>query len=195
MNNNRVSDIKFFVENIKPLRDTSKDNEKYMTDSQIPVINFDAVKLEYFRSFKSRLNTGSTTESIDALVLQDNDVWAFIEFKNGKSIDSKSLRLKIKSSLLIFCNLTKTDLSFTREKLDLYVIYNHQYHTDKNSSQEKIANSLAVKSKKEKIDFGLSMYEIFFRNVHTYSDIKFKDVVKNLVPISSNTIINVDLSN
>ena len=194
MNNNRVSDIRFFVKNITPLRDTSKDNEKYMTDSQIPAINFDAVKLEYFRSFKKRLNTGSTTESIDALVLQDNNVWAFIEFKNGKNIDSKSLRLKIKSSLLIFCNITKTDLSFTREKLDLYVIYNHQYRTDKNTAQEKIANSIAEKSKKEKIDFGLSMYEIFFRNVHTYSDIKFKDVVKNLVPISSDTIINVNLS-
>lgn len=187
--NSCISDIEFFPENITTLNKTSKDgdNVEYMTESEVTVINFDAVKEAYFKSFGSHINVCPC--SVDALVLQNNGRWAFIEFKNGV-IDSKerrNIRLKIKSSLLILCDIVKVNLDFTREKLDLYLIYNHDKN---NSSREKINDSVAVHAGEEPPRFKyLKMYEnVFFKNVQSYSNLKIEDFVRNIVPININTI-------
>ena len=187
--NSRISDIKFFAENITPLSRTSEDSAKllpeYMTESQISVINFDAVKEAYFKSF----GVAMLVSSVDALVWQNNGRWAFIEFKNGKVENEKrNIRLKIKASLLIFCDIIKENVDFTRENLDFYLIYNHE----NDSAQEKINNIMTNKAKEEIIRFGLSRYnKVFFNSVHTYSDIRFRNVIKDIVPISTDTTIKI----
>lgn len=189
MKNSRISDIKFFAENITPLSKTSEDSTKLipesMTGSQVMVINFDAVKEAYFKSF----GVAMFTNSVDALVLQNNGRLAFIEFKNGKVENEKrNIRLKIKSSLLIFCDIMNQSVDFTRENLDFYLIYNHENDSEK----EKISNIIINKAKKEIIRFGLSRYnKVFFNNVHTYSDIQFRTVIKNIVPITIDTTIKI----
>ena len=71
-----------------------------MTESQLRVVNFDAVKDEYIKP----LRESETPKSNDALMQKLNGSFVFIEFKYGR-IDTNaafSLRRKIFDSLLIF---------------------------------------------------------------------------------------------
>ena len=104
-----IARFSYFTNNISTLKETSKDTskvslggiEQYLTDVQTNVINFDAVKTEYTNKLGL---SNSCACSVDALIVLDGKL-AFIEFKNGKVV-SRDLRLKVKDSLLIFCDIT-----------------------------------------------------------------------------------------
>ena len=96
-----INNYKFFKNNLSTLKEISKDNSKtiveYMTESILPVVNFDGVKTEYLKSFHL---SDELAKSCDGLLcLNDKDI--FIEFKNGKSINASEIKIKIKESLLI----------------------------------------------------------------------------------------------
>ena len=187
---NYIREIPFFVENITSINRTSIDSAQSlsMTKSQTSVINFDSVKEAYFKSFC----INAETCSVDALALQDNGRWAFIEFKNGKMDikERRNIRLKIKSSLLIFCDLINVNVDFTRNNLDLYLIYNHKQNPKTDTAKDKISNYVASKAKDEIIRFGLNRYNhVFFKNIYTYSEEEFQDVVGRLVSINENTVL------
>ena len=76
-----------------------------MTESGVVVINFDQVKIDYMHKHK---HSAKDAKSIDALAKVIDGNLYMIEFKNGDcKKEATDIRLKIKDSLLILCDLCK----------------------------------------------------------------------------------------
>ena len=117
----KIDDYELFEKNKNTLKELSKDDNgnetiQYMVELEHMAIDFDKVKREYANFYGA---TEDTLGSVDSIILFNNRI-IFIEFKNGKIIDKtkKDIKKKIHSSLLIFCDITNTNLSYTRENVD-----------------------------------------------------------------------------
>lgn len=183
--------IDIFERQLTTLQETSKDTSdknchKYMTDSNLKVINFDKVKTDYANSFGC---SEESAKSVDA-VYQDADMITFIEFKNGK-VEPAAVKNKIRDSLLIFLDIIGKTLEFSREHIDFILVYNQ----NKNSSKAKMSKTntqpkesmveltkhFLSKADKEFKMFTLEKYEgIFFRKIHTYTEAEFKNFLNRI---------------
>ena len=120
---------KIFSDNLSNLKEISKDdsdkeNIDYMTDSLKEAVNFDAVKTEYTNGLN--LSEENAT-SVDGIFEMSNHL-IFIEFKNGNMKNQKrSVKDKIRDSLLIFCDITGKQVKDTREWLEFILVYNLNY--------------------------------------------------------------------
>ena len=179
--------MKIFENNISTFKETSIDNddgkEKYMIESEIKVINFDAVKKEYMKD----MGVSEVPCSIDALYTNDNENYYFIEFKNG-IVKPKIYNIynKIYDSLLIFNDITNSTISFCRKNVRFILVYNEEKNNkviDKENtriqatpSKNKIAKSFSNKAKKKFIMFGLEKFEkLYFKEVFTYTEKEFEN--------------------
>lgn len=195
-----LSEFPIFMEHMSTLRDTSRDESKvssggemqYLTDSEVLVVNFDDVKTAYTKNLGL---SNSFACSVDALVLLDGRL-AFIEFKNGKHFQ-KELRFKVKDSLLLFCDITKKFLDFTRKNIDLYVVYrekkgelNEEEKEDNarqcwlqdSEARDKIWGNFAILSNEEIIRFGLKRFKwLYFHDVHTYTKKEFESTSVRII--------------
>ena len=109
--------INLKIYNTSTLKQTSKDdnNEEYMTESQIKVINFDSVGGDkYTRNNNLRIQLKTN----DVLFLHSDRRYTFIEFKNGKLLD-KTNKIDIKKFDIV--DDEKFVLDFLREKRVLLV--------------------------------------------------------------------------
>ena len=177
------------------LRDASFDpsNDEYMTNSDIEVINFDTVKTLY----TNKLNLSEeVAKSFDALLLEPQQP-IFIEFKNGKMKNEKNaVKNKIRDSLLMFCDITKTDISFTRENMDFILVYNEEKNPLPNQLKQettkpnvsemtnrvKIGEFFASKASVEFILFDLERFQkLYFRKVKTLTQSQFEEYIKTYI--------------
>ena len=132
---------------IGTLKELSTDTShgKHLTDSNITAVDFDELK----RVFCENKGMGKHLSSNDALYISDKD-WYFIEFKNGKIVDSASdthasieeLREKIDQSFHIlfspdyidlqtyFPNF-RNDISFSLENINYILVYNDEKETNR----------------------------------------------------------------
>lgn len=164
-----------FNNNISTLKETSKDdaNGEYMTESLLPVINFDLAKNQYFKESKNIQSEGITSN--DALFESDGKL-TFIEFKNGKIAgDVKySVWLKVYDSVLLFTDIVESNISYTRENMDYILVYNKE----KNPETESRATNASLITKlggRNFVRFGLERFEKYcFQNVYTYSKEEFE---------------------
>ncbi len=186
-------DLKIY--NTSTLKQTSKDdnNEEYMTESTIKVINFDSVGGDKY-SKNNRLNIQLKTN--DVLFLHDNKKYTFIEFKNGKLLDKtnkidikklKDIELKILNSLFVLGDIEEKSLSSLKEITDYVLVYNEEKNTpnERNSiseignyfiNQGNISSEKTKTEKEEIICFGLEKFKGYcFKNVHTYSKEEFEE--------------------
>ena len=179
--------IKFFQDNIVTLKETSKDShgdqDVFMTQSSLKVVNFDAVKDDYVKN----LGLSETPFSNDALVFTDDGEYYFIEFKNGH-INSEiviELRRKIYDSLLIFTDIIGKGISFTREKMSYILVYNEDRNLitegetnqmQHSPSRRKIAVHFIEKMAKERFaQFGLGRYDkLCYKNMYAYDKEEFE---------------------
>lgn len=202
---NKKYNLDIFENNISTLKDTSIDKSpdsngivtiEYMTESKLEVVNFDKVKEEYIKKFKE----AEMIKSIDALIVE-KDLEVFVEFKNGdisyyknskKDSDDLSehclknnilydIEWKIRDSLLIYCDLLKKNISYTREKTDFILVYNE--FKNKNKARDDMKKSINRLSKKEDelVKWGFGKYKFFFRNVHTYTQKEFESYIKKTI--------------
>lgn len=181
----------FLYNNRKFLKETSKDdsnpnNIQYMTSSEIEVVNFDLVKRHYANELGL---SEEVVTSIDAILPFESGI-LFIEFKNGK-VNNRNIKDKVRDSLLIFLGIIKENITFSRENIDLVVVYNPEKNPlDKQMQNERlqetpsrvsIADHFMKKAKKELIRFDLERYEkIYFRNIHTYPKEIFEKYLQDL---------------
>ena len=186
-------DLKIY--NTSTLKQTSKDdnNEEYMTESTIKVINFDSVGGDKY-SKNNRLNIQLKTN--DVLFLHNNKKYTFIEFKNGKLLDKtnkidikklKDIELKILNSLFVLGDIEEKSLSSLKEITDYVLVYNEGKNTpnERNSiseignyfiNQGDISSEKTKTEKEEIICFGLEKFKGYcFKNVHTYSKEEFEE--------------------
>lgn len=160
-----------FFQNKDTLKEISADTSDpeattYMTESDRMAIAFDEVKREYLRALNQSDNL---LESLDALLQHDGGI-AFIEFKNGasKTEIKQSVSGKVPDSLLIFCDVVSESISFTRQNVDLIVVYNKEKIS--RSSREKIRKYVTDKSHNPLKRFGIAKYiGVYFRDAATYS--------------------------
>ena len=186
-------DLKIY--NTSTLKQTSKDdnNEEYMTESTIKVINFDSVGGDKY-SKNNRLNIQLKTN--DVLFLHNNKKYTFIEFKNGKLLDKtnkidikklKDIELKILNSLFVLGDIEEKSLSSLKEITDYILVYNEEKNTpnERNSiseignyfiNQGNISSEKTKTEREEIICFGLEKFKGYcFKNIHTYSKEEFEE--------------------
>ena len=182
------NNIPIFKDNMTTFKETSYDKDgkepRYMTNSEIQVINFDKVKNWYIKD----MFLSSTPCSNDALYIgKDNKIF-FVEFKNGALEKNKKMIFnvynKIYDSLLIFNDIVHQNISFCRENLYFILVYNES----KNSSEERetkqedspkarISKSIHNKAKKKFVRFGFDKFEkIYFKEVFTYTESEFENL-------------------
>ena len=171
------------------LKECSKDNSdpknvKFMTESQLEVINFDGIKTKYTNDLAL---SEICAASVDALLQMDEDL-AFVEFKNGK-VDKRNVKDKARDSLLMLCDLMKRTISYTREHLDFIVVYNEERNPQPNQlkkqavldspSRTAIGKYFLSKGNEELIRFDLERYKhLYFREVHTYTKAEFDKYIE-----------------
>ena len=181
--------------NTSTLKQTSKDdnNEEYMTESTIRVINFDSVGGDKY-SKNNKLNIQLKTN--DVLFLHNDKKYTFIEFKNGKLVDKtnkidikklKDIELKILNSLFVLGDIEEKSLSSLKEITDYILVYNEEKNTpnERNSiseignyfiNQGNISSEKTKTEREEIICFGLEKFKDYcFKNVHTYSKEEFEE--------------------
>ncbi len=147
-------------------------NKEYMTLSELEVVNFDAVKNKYV----SVNNLNSSPSSNDALYFEKDKTF-FIEFKNGEiNGDAKKYGLwhKIYDSLLIFTDITKKDVSYTRSCMEYILVYNEEKNASA-VSRASIGKSLGKLARTEHILFGLERFEMYLKRVCTYNQTEFAE--------------------
>ena len=188
--------INLKIYNTSTLKQTSKDdnNEEYMTESQIKVINFDSVGGD---KYTRNNNLSIQLKTNDVLFLHSDRIYTFIEFKNGKLLDKsnridikklKDIELKILNSMFVLGDIEEKSLNILKEITNYILVYNEEKNSpnEKNSISE-IGNyfvnqgsSLSVGEntfgKDEIICFGLEKFKNYcFKNVHTYSKEEFEE--------------------
>ena len=186
-------DLKIY--NTSTLKQTSKDdnNEEYMTESTIRVINFDSIGGDKY-SKNNKLNIQLKTN--DVLFLHNDKKYTFIEFKNGKLVDKtnkidikklKDIELKILNSLFVLGDIEEKSLSSLKEITDYILVYNEEKNTpnERNSiseignyfiNQGNISSEKTKTEREEIICFGLEKFKGYcFKNVHTYSKEEFEE--------------------
>lgn len=186
-------DLKIY--NTSTLKQTSKDdnNEEYMTESTIRVINFDSVGGDKY-SKNNKLNIQLKTN--DVLFLHNDKKYTFIEFKNGKLLDKtnkidikklKDIELKILNSLFVLGDIEEKSLSSLKEITDYILVYNEEKNTPNERNfiseignyfinQGNISSEKTKTEREEIICFGLEKFKGYcFKNIHTYSKEEFEE--------------------
>ena len=188
--------INLKIYNTSTLKQTSKDdnNEEYMTESQIKVINFDSVGGD---KYTRNNNLSIQLKTNDVLFLHSDRRYTFIEFKNGKLLDKsnkidikklKDIELKILNSMFVLGDIEEKSLNTLKEITNYILVYNEEKNSpnEKNSISE-IGNYFVNQGsdlsivenafeKDEIICFGLEKFKNYcFKNVHTYSKEEFEE--------------------
>lgn len=184
----KAEDFEIFKENISNLKETSKDNHDgtvlYMTNSTLEAINFDGVKDKYIEKMNLRENPRSN----DALFFDPSGKLVFIEFKNGYMNRKKrfDVRGKIYDSLLIFTDITGTDIGYTRDNMDYILVYNQEKNPDdsieeperyiqESSSRDVISESVMALAGERQIKYGLERFKKYcIKDVYTYTTDEFQ---------------------
>ena len=176
--------------NLSTLKKISKDDSEiiveYMTESILPVVNFDGVKTEYLKSFHL---SDELAKSCDGLLcFNDKDI--FIEFKNGKNIKPPEIAIKIKESLLLLTAIiTNKEILEIKNKGEFILVYNKdknpittqeikQKDIEEPPSSQYIKQYIFKKSGKEFIRYGLEEFKKYFNEVHTYCQEDFEKYIK-----------------
>lgn len=152
------------------LKKASKDNNRneYMTESKIKVVDFDKIPKEYCK----RMKIQNLPCSNDALYISKDNVWYFIEFKNG-SVDAAEIYRKFYDSILILVEMgVIPDLQFAREHIVFILVYNSKIYPKNQNSQgrEQTFNFIRNRAEVEQKLFKVYKFENYLcQEAHTYS--------------------------
>lgn len=189
-----LDDCDLFRENKDTLKELSKDDHdereqstiEYMTESDFRAVDFDEVKKIYANGLGHSEND---LNSVDGLAHTDTEL-VFIEFKNGK-VENKNVKDKIRDSLLIFCDKTGTNISYTRQNMDFILVYNEQKNRlpnqytkgmmQRSDSRSFITKRFVQLAREEIVLFGLERFKsLYFKDVHTYTQEEFEEYIPKL---------------
>lgn len=182
------TNIVLFDENLDTVKNISYDsaNNEFMVNCREQIINFDKATNSYLESINHGIDCIS---SCDGLVFTD-DLWIFIEFKNGKISKTDNyykVKKKIPHSLNVFCDILGINISTTREKMIFILVYNKDKNKISDSECQNNSNSkdfiighVFDKANKDPIGFGLHKYKgVYFKEVHTFNVDEFCEYFDN----------------
>ncbi|MFR6454054.1 MAG: hypothetical protein ACLUOG_03405 [Peptoniphilus lacrimalis] len=182
------TNIGIFDKNLDTVKNISYDsgNNEFMVNCREQIINFDKVTNSYLESINHGIDSIS---SCDGLVFTD-DLWIFIEFKNGKISNTGKhykVKKKVPHSLNIFCDILGINISTTREKMIFILVYNKDKNKISDSECQNNSNSkdfiighVFDKAKEEFVRFDLLKYKgVYFKEVHTFNVDEFCEYFDN----------------
>lgn len=161
-----------------------KEHNESMIESLERVVDFDKVKTKYLNNLH---RSEEDAKSVDGLMVLDAKL-AMVEFKNGDMGNERnSVHHKIKDSLLIFNDIVRMNISYTRDNLDFILVYNRDKNPISKEEKRNISDSksrfqigsiLMRRAGQEFVRWGFLKYKgLYFRNVHTYDIDQFKEVL------------------
>lgn len=162
------------------LKKASCDDSKkeYMCNSKITVIDFDKIPKFYAK----QKGIPSLPTSNDALYIDMDGNWYFIEFKNG-SIDKSNIYRKLYDSLIMLLELgVITDLEFVRKQGHYILVYNSENDKVIPNSDGRNEHYRYIQSRSgvENRLFDVDKFEKYlFRSTHTYTKTEFIDKFVN----------------
>lgn len=143
-----------YPKSIKELSFDSSANE-FMVHTPVQAIDFDSVKDQFVSSMGKR--ECSAPKSNDALYIDELGNYYFIEFKNGKNIQTSKGRYELMQknydSVFILAFLLSEKIETLREKLQYILVYNEEKH-DKEQLNER-----PVQESRERDNIGKSMFK------------------------------------
>jgi hypothetical protein len=175
-----VKSIEILNGAICPLKETSKynhdGNDFYMTNSELSVVDFDAVKNKYIK----KLSLREPPKSSDAFYVDNCGEMYLIEFKSGQVRD---VWLKICNSLLILTDILNKGISYTRQNLCYILVYNEtknpsveECELQDSQSRTSIGRYVSEKAGKRFIRFSLERFEkLYFKAVFTATEDEFEN--------------------
>ena len=186
-----------FKDNMDVLKNLSVDNsspheKRYVTDSQLPAVNFDRVKDVYTRQLHI---SNECACSVDAL-LNIHGTPTFVEFKNGiVQNEQGNIKNKVRDSLLILCDVTGKHISYTRNSMDFILVYNAVRNPmtpneeslaheacglqKPSGSLEYICQQISRLSKQEFVRFNMKpLRGMYFKEVHTFTIDQFHEFLQ-----------------
>lgn len=180
-----IESYEILSKNISTVKETSKDidNNEYMSECEMPAVNFDRVVECYCEKCSI-----ATMTSNDSLVIANGDA-TFVEFKNGYIDKSTIYNIKRKNydSVLILSDITRTTVSDMRKSLSYILVYNevknkenpqsNQEKVYESKSKDAISKAIHKKAKKPYIKYGLEMFKGYcFKEVFTYTKAEFEEL-------------------
>lgn len=158
------------------LRETSWDSakEEFMCTSQIEVIDFDQLPVDYVNGRE----WSNTPKSNDALYIDAQRKWHFIEFKNGR-VQKDDIYRKLYDSLIMLmeCGIIE-DFAFVRENIDYILVYNaDKYGKDQEApARDQTYSYFMGLAEQEERLFDIDKFETYlFRKTHTYTKAQFEE--------------------
>lgn len=159
-----------------------KDNNVSLIQSDISVINFDAVAREWK---KDRECTNDPASNDVLFEDKEKDCLVFIEFKNGKieSKERRNLHKKLYESLIVLADILEKPMGYIRNHVEYILVYNlGKNPNDGNSGVSEsaginsIGQTVAGYGGKEVILFKLDQFQTkkFVKDVHTYTAAEFQ---------------------
>ena len=181
---NNFENCNIFNENIESLSSISidKNSKTYMTNSLLKAVNFDKVKEQYSHD----LEISQVPASCDAILRLSNNKFIFIEFKNGKisSEEKRDINLKLRDSLLLFCDILKCTVTDTRNLVEFILVYNaekNNLNNKKISPYDDIVTKVGRYAAEEIIRFGFKKFQnLYFYKVHTYNETEFENYLEKI---------------
>lgn len=147
---------------------TDTTNADPMCESKIKVVDFDKIPNEYARG----RGWGNVPKSNDALYIDMEGKWHFIEFKNGE-VNKGDIYRKLYDSLIMLMEWKVIpDFSFIRENIDYILVYNSAKHgkIQKSPAREQNYAYIMDLAEQEERLFDVDKLEKYlFRQTHTYT--------------------------
>lgn len=144
-----------------------------MCESNLTVIDFDKIPNEYGKRKKI-----SSPKSNDALYIDDNNNWYFIEFKNGQ-IEKGEIYRKIYDSLIMLIEMNiAPNFDFFRSHAQYILVYNSKKSANAPLSEARnfIYNNITNLAQQETKLFEVEKFEKYlFYETHTYAQELFQE--------------------
>ena len=149
-------------------------NKEPMCESALKVINFDKIPNEYARG----KGWSGVPKSNDALYIDIQGKWFFIEFKNG-TIQKDEIYRKLYDSLIILIEWgIIPNFDFIRENVNYILVYNEGKYGKIQQAPARNRNFdyfMSLAEQEERL-FDIDKFEKYlFNETHTYTQSLFED--------------------
>lgn len=152
-----------------------KENNIYMCSSLIKVVDYDA----FPKIYSQGKGWSGVPKSNDALYIDENEEWHFIEFKNGK-VEKDDIFRKIYDSIIMLIESgIFPNFDFVREKVNYILVYNSKKNgrVQDSESRDMVHNYTRRLANEEQKMFEIYKVEQYlFKETHTYTKELFEEI-------------------